>query len=124
MRDDGTTGNPIIEVNQSNDPNIRNLPTLRHANVALNTANLGRKFTFQLAVYNREGETKSVAVAYLFATKPVAPSQPPVVMQYDSKKATVSYLFQDSNGCSSFLSYHLMYIDSYSGHWIDLAGKE
>ena len=76
MRDDGTTGNPIIEVNQSNDPNIRNLPTLRHANVALNTANLGRKFTFQLAVYNREGETKSVAVAYLFATKPVAPSQP------------------------------------------------
>ena len=74
MRDDGLTGNPVIEVNQANDPNLRNLPTLRHANVALNSGVLGRKFTFQLAVYNREGETKSAAVAYLFATKPVTPS--------------------------------------------------
>lgn len=74
MRDDGLTGNPVIEVNQPNDPNLRNLPTLRHANVALNSGDLGRKFTFQLAVYNREGEMKSVAVAYLFAIKPVTPS--------------------------------------------------
>lgn len=52
MRDDGVTGNPIIEVNTPNDPNIRNLPTLRYANVALTSSNLGLKFTFQLTVYN------------------------------------------------------------------------
>lgn len=38
--------------------------------------------------------------------------------------ATVSYNFQDSNGGSTIVSYHLMYIDSFSGHWIDLAGSD
>lgn len=31
-------------------------------------------------------------------------------------------MFTDSDGGSAILSYHLMYIDSKSGHWIDLIG--
>jgi hypothetical protein len=55
MRDDGITGDPTIEVNQVDDPAIRNLPTLRNADVELLQTDLGKSFTYRLYVTNREG---------------------------------------------------------------------
>ena len=55
FRDDGITLNPTIEVNVVNDPDIRDIPTLRLATVNLDTSDLGERFTYQLRAYNREG---------------------------------------------------------------------
>lgn len=46
MRDDGVTASPTIEVNEDNDSNIRNLPTLRNVDVELLESTLGTKYTF------------------------------------------------------------------------------
>ena len=46
MRGDGFTGAPSIEVNTVNDPAVRNLPTLRYADVQLLESDLGLSYTF------------------------------------------------------------------------------
>jgi hypothetical protein len=67
--DDGLTGNPTAPVTMSNT-----VPTLRDVTISLNTANLGRTYTFKLRVDNLEGTSTSVDASFLFG---IAPSKPP-----------------------------------------------
>jgi hypothetical protein len=55
FRDDGLSSLPIIEVNSSSDPLVRNIPTLTEVTANLNSADLGKKFTYVLKAFNREG---------------------------------------------------------------------
>jgi len=121
-RDELESGDPAIEVNEDNDPLVRNIPTLRELVVALAQADLGTKYTFQLRVQNREGESLSVPVAYLFATIPTTPSSPPTILSISSSHVQAEYLFVDGTGGSPILSYHLQYMEAYNGNWIDVIG--
>jgi hypothetical protein len=57
FRDDGTTEIPSIEVNTPNDPLVRNIPTLQEVSVTLLSSELGLWYTYQLFVFNSEGQT-------------------------------------------------------------------
>jgi hypothetical protein len=46
FRDDGITMTPTIEVNMNNDPDVRDIPTLRTVKVDLNAIDLGTTYTF------------------------------------------------------------------------------
>lgn len=74
FRDNGLTEIPSIEVNSPNDPLVRNIPTIRYVDVALNNADLGKSFKYQLIAYNSEGSTSSISVRLLFATEPPKPT--------------------------------------------------
>jgi len=118
-RDDGTSGSATIEV----DAAKKTIPTLRSLAVPLSSSDSGKKFTFNLRVYNREGFTQSVDVTYLFATIPSKPSSAPTVTSYSSAHVQVSYLNPTANtGGSTILSLHLQYMRAYSGHWFDAVG--
>ena len=41
FRDDGVSGEPTIEINQANDPLVRNIPTISAIEVQLSEADLG-----------------------------------------------------------------------------------
>ena len=105
MRDDGVSGAPSIEVNEDNDLNVRNLPTLRSVDVELST--LGTYYTFQLFVSNREGTASSSLITFLFAIEPSAPSVAPSLLDYTSTYAYVSYLFVDDIQGSDIISHNL-----------------
>jgi hypothetical protein len=79
-RDDGVTGAPSIEINSDQDALVRNIPTLRTLIVELSESDLGTKFTFQIFVYNREGNVGSSHISYMFATEPNAPTLAPVIL--------------------------------------------
>ena len=49
---------------------------------------------------NREGTTASAVVEYLFAARPVTPTNAPIIIDYNSTYSSVEYLFTDSNGGS------------------------
>lgn len=59
FRDDGATEIPNIEVNAVNDPLVRNIPTLREVEVALNNADLGKWYKYEIRAYNSEGFTSA-----------------------------------------------------------------
>ena len=65
------------------------------------------RFTFQLLVSNREGTTASNLVEYLFAARPITPSNAPLVVDYNSTQCSVEYLFVESNAGSEILSFNL-----------------
>jgi hypothetical protein len=124
FRDDGSGSIPSIEVNTDNDPLMRNIPTLTEADVQLNSADLGLKFTFILTAYNREGSTQSAPISYLFSTVPAQPSVGPQVLSFSSSSMRVKYLFTDSSGGSQILSYNLQMMPSYTGVWQDVIGAD
>ncbi len=59
FRDNGITEIPNIEVNAVNDPLVRNIPTLRQVEVALNNADLGKRYKYEIRAYNSEGSTSA-----------------------------------------------------------------
>ena len=107
MRDDGMTGVPNIEVNNPNDVNVRNIPTLRNLDVLLDVTTKGRMYTFQLFVSNREGTSHSSEISYLYASNPESPNVAPQVLEYSSTSCTASFLYTANNGGSDILSYNL-----------------
>ena len=111
-------------MNSDNDPLVRNIPTLTTVAATLDTADLGKKFTFVLYVYNREGQTSSVPISYLFSTIPEAPSAGPIVLNFSSKNMRARYLYADNIGGSPLLSYNLQILQAYSGLWIDAIGQD
>jgi hypothetical protein len=123
FRDDGVTGDPTIEINSDNDIAIRNKPTLRSAIASFDTADLGTKYTFQVRVYNREGETISNSISYLFSTTPDKPNDPPQLVIQSSTLIRVDYVFDAFTGGSSILSYNLQYTDAHSGTFVDAVGS-
>ena len=124
FRDDGLSSLPIIEVNSSSDPLVRNIPTLTEVTANLNSADLGKKFTYVLRAFNREGQVTSDQVSFLFSTVPSTPSAGPIVTSYSSTKLTAKYLFADSTGGSPIVSYHLQLMLAYSGSWTDVTGSD
>lgn len=74
LMDDGLTGNPTVPVTMSNTVINYFVPTLRDVTISLNTANLGRTYTFKLRVDNLECTSTSVDTSFLFG---IAPSKPP-----------------------------------------------
>lgn len=48
FRDDGTGITPAIEINTSNDPDVRNIPTLREVTATLLAADLGTTYKFMI----------------------------------------------------------------------------
>ncbi len=123
MRDDGLIGLPSIEVNSLNDSNIRNIPTLRSVDVSLTQADLGKEFTYQLFVSNREGTASSKLVKYLFAIEPQNPSKAPLIIDYNSTECYVQYIFSDSIYGSEILSFNLQYRNSIDNRWVDISGQ-
>jgi len=123
FRDDGLTLNPTIEVNIDDDPDIRNIPTLRIASATLDNADLGKKFTFQLRAYNREGYVAARNVLLLFATIPPTPSNSPTIIQTTTTSITVQYQTL-LNGGSPIISYQLQYALAYDGTWITVNGQD
>ena len=118
--DDGITGAPATAVT----PMASDIPTLRQVVVALDTAQLGTTYTFELRATNGEGTTASPQVSFLFA---ISPSQPPSGPSIVSTSSSVITLRYDhvlvSDGGSPVTSYHLQYIgDYYGGKWTDLSG--
>ena len=122
FRDDGSSGVPDIEVNTADDPSIRNIPTLRRAVTEFDVADLGTKYAFQLKVYNREGETSSTVISYLFSTKPDTPSSGPAVLRQSSTLIQTENVFTDGTGGSQILSYNIQYGASYNGSMVDVIG--
>ena len=107
-RDDGFSGQPLIEVNAENDPAVRNLPTLRSVTATMLQADLGKTFTFQLFAENREtGYASSEPIRFLFSIEPETPSAAPILLSYNSTQAFVQYLFLDNNHGSDIVSHHL-----------------
>lgn len=84
-RDDGVTGIPSIEVDSSQ----KEIPTLRMMDIPFSVSDLGKMFTFRLYVFNREGETRSSDVTYLFATIPDTPTLAPTVSSYSATSASL-----------------------------------
>ena len=82
FRDDGTTGNPTVEINADNDVNVRDKPTLRTiivTNFDDPAQDLGKEFAFQVRVSNREGETLGSIARYVFSATPERPVAAPRV---------------------------------------------
>jgi hypothetical protein len=122
FRDDGSTQVPSIEINLDDDPSVRNIPTLRQVVAQLDPSDLGKKFTFQLKVFNREGSTSSPLVAYFFSTTPDAPTAGPVVLSQSSTAIQIETIFSDSTGGAQILSYNIQYGLAYSGSMSDVVG--
>lgn len=97
---------------------------MTEVNALLESTDLGKKFTFMLVAYNREGQASSSHISYLFSTVPEKPTQGPIVISYNSKSLTAKYLFADSTGGSPIISYNLQMMLAYSGSWIDVVGSD
>ena len=123
-RDDGVNGLPTIEINKSNDPAVRNIPTLHSVDLELTEADLGKKFTFKIFAHNREGSISSKHISYLFATEPETPSLAPVVIAKSTTECYVEYLFIDSIAGSEIISFHLQARDNIDNRWSDLMGMD
>ncbi len=125
FRDNGVTQIPNIEVNTNNDPLVRNIPTLREVEVALNSADLGTWYKYEVRAYNSEGSTSAQSVRLLFAVEPDKPSQGPVIVETTASSITVTYSAGAlDNGGSPILSHHLQYAEAFVGDWIDANGLE
>lgn len=125
FRDDGLSEIPSIEVNTVSDPLVRNIPTLRQVEVALSSADLGKRFKYELRVYNSEGSASAQSVRLLFAIEPPKPSQGPVIQEIKADSMLVSYAQGTlENGGTPILSHHLQYAESFLGDWVELNGLE
>ena len=91
FRDDGSTEVPNIEVNQNNDPSVRDIPVLRQVTAQLSATDIGKKFKYEIRAYNREGFVAAQSVCFLFAIIPPTPTNSPTVIQTTSSSITVSY---------------------------------
>ncbi len=93
--------------------------------VSLNNADLGKRFKYELRVYNSEGSTTSTSVRLLFAIEPPKPSQGPIITEIRANSMLISYAQGTLvNGGTPILSHHLQYAESFLGDWIDVNGLE
>lgn len=94
------------------------------AEVLLSASDLGKKFTFVLYAKNSEGTVASSAVTFLFAAKPVTPSQAPSLRMFNSTLTEVNYLFSDSVNGATLLALSLQFRDSLTNTWTDMLAEE
>jgi len=93
--------------------------------VALSNSDLGKRFKYELRVFNSEGSTSSTSVRLLFATEPPKPSQGPIITEIKANSMLISYASGTLvNNGSPILSHHLQYAESFLGDWIDVNGLE
>ena len=80
FRDDGAGSSINVEINSSNDPAIRNNPSLFEADVTFFPASMeGESFYFQIVAYNQVGQVLSETSAFILGTAPSAPPTAPVL---------------------------------------------
>ena len=119
--DDGLSGLPLTPV-----PGFpTDAPTARRATLALQEADLGRSYSFLLAVSNREGAVSGPAASFLFAVAPSKPAAGPLILSTSSESISTRYDAPlPSDGGSPPVSYHLQYMGAYTeGLWRDLSGE-
>jgi len=120
--DDGSSGDPSTPVLGV----ATDVPTLRQGTVALAAEDLGKTFTLQLTVSNREGTVASPKVSFLFAIAPSQPASGPQILSTSS--ALITARFDEalpSDGGSPVTSYHLQSMGAYTtGYWRDLVGLD
>lgn len=76
FRDDSVGGDVDIEINEENDPLIRDKAILKQATVTNYPANtVGNFFRYKMRAYNREGYTESALVSFLNAGPPDKPAE-------------------------------------------------
>ena len=121
--DNGVTGVPTTEVNMANDPNIRNIPTLRQATITtLTSSDLGKDYSLKLQATTVRGDFFSQIVKITFATVPPTSSLSTPTedsAKTSSTQVTVSYS-TTNNGGSPILGYHLQYGVGLGGGFSDL----
>ena len=117
-KDDGLTGLPTTQ-----DAALASgVPTLREATVTIDTAELGRTYSFILEAVNREGSATSSKVSYLFAVPPSQPSSGPTIVSTSTTRIVLRYdSVLTSEGGNPPISYQLQYMSAHlGGSWIDL----
>ena len=82
FRDDSIGGDVDVEINEAEDPLIRDNPILKQATVTNFPANtVGNFFRYKMRVYNREGSSESALITLLNAGPPDPPASPVVLLE-------------------------------------------
>jgi hypothetical protein len=126
LRDDGLGGDIETEVNSTEDPAVRNLPSLNQLTVTnFPDSSLGYTFRFQIKVITTQQEALSSVNYIVLASEPLKPIDIPV---YDPEitndyriKVTFASTVPD-NGGSPIISYDLAMDDGRTGNFTSLVG--
>ena len=84
--DDGASGVLTAVPGMATD-----VPTTRQASLVLTASDLGKTFTVQVVVSNREGTTSSPRASFLFAVEPSQPASGPQILTTSSTQINVRF---------------------------------
>jgi hypothetical protein len=127
-RDDGAGGPIQTEVNQANDPLVRNLPSLNQLTVtSFPSGSQGRTFRFQIKVVTTQRDAISSISFIELASVPFKPVDKPISDSLVTSDDTIKVSFADpkpENGGSPIISYELVMDDGMSGNFTTLVGLD
>ena len=127
FRDDAQGSDVTIEVNEDDDPNIRNDPVLKQATItSFPTDTVGSFFRFKMRVFNREGSSESALITLLNAGPPDAPTQTVELLEQTATFLRVSMplIADENNGGSQIISYNLQIDDANGGPFVNVGGVD